>query len=135
MNTQTKYHTLNRGYFIQTVQSFRKPFTAKEIADKLKENENPMGTSTIYRLLDEFSADGTLHKTLGPDNTAKYFYMKPCESENHLYLECEHCHRMFHIDCRHLRGFSKHLAKKHSFEVSNARLIVTGTCSACQGKH
>ena len=131
MSTKTKYNTINRNYFLQTAQSFRKPFTAKDIADRLRENENPMGTSSIYRFLEEFSSDGTLHKTLGEDNTATYFYFKPCTDENHLYLECEKCHHMHHIDCRHLRGFSKHLAKKHSFAISNANLIIRGTCENC----
>lgn len=127
-----RYHSLNRDYFIQTAQSFREPFTAKEIFNRLRENENPMGTSTIYRLLDEFSSDGTLRKTLGPDNTAKYFYIKPCQNENHFYLECEKCHHMYHIDCHHLRNFAKHLAKKHLFTVTNANLTITGICEQCQ---
>ena len=135
MANQIKYHTLNRDYFLQTAQSFRKPFTAKEIADRLKDNENPMGTSTIYRLLDEFSSDGTLHKTLGPDNTAKFFYLKQCENENHLYLECEKCHHMFHIDCRHLRGLAKHVAKKHYFDITSSNLIIPGICGNCQEKN
>ncbi len=134
MANQIKYNTLNRNYFLQTAQSFHKPFTAKEIADRLKENENPMGTSTIYRLLDEFTSDGVFHKTLGPDNTAKYFCPKQCSNENHLYLECEQCHRMFHIDCRHLHSFAKHIAKKHFFSITNSNLIIPGICSDCQEK-
>ena len=134
MANQIKYNTLNRNYFLQTAQSFHKPFTAKEIADCLKENENPMGTSTIYRLLDEFTSDGVLHKTLGPDNTAKFFCPKQCSNENHLYLECEQCHCMFHIDCRHLHSFAKHIAKKHFFSITNSNLIIPGICSDCQEK-
>ena len=131
MAEKTKYNTLNRNYFLQTVQTFRQSFTAKDVADKLKDNENPMGTSTIYRFLDEFTSDGTLRKALGEDNTARYFYFKPCENENHFYLECEKCHSLIHLDCKHLRGFSKHLTKKHSFQISNCSLIIAGICADC----
>ena len=131
MAEKTKYNTLNRNYFLQTVQTFRQSFTAKDVADKLKDNENPMGTSTIYRFLDEFTSDGTLRKALGEDNTARYFYFKPCENENHFYLECEKCHSLIHLDCKHLRGFSKHLAKKHSFQISNCSLIIAGIRADC----
>ena len=126
-----KYNTINRNYFLQTIQSFHKPFTAKEIMDRLKENENPMGSSTVYRFLDEFSSDGTIRKIVGEDNTTKYFYFKPCTDENHFYLECEKCHRMTHIDCRHLKNFAKHLSKKHDFKVSNYSLVITGVCASC----
>ena len=132
MSSRTKYHTINRDYFLQTAQSFHKPFTAKEIAARLVENENPMGISTIYRLLDDFSAKGVLHKSLASDNTACYFYMKPCKNENHFYLECSKCHYMYHLDCRHLRGFSKHIAKKHLFKITNYNLIINGICEKCQ---
>ena len=126
-----KYNTINRNYFLQTIQTFRKPFTAKEVLERLKENENPMGTSTVYRFLDEFSSDGTIRKILGENNTVKYFYFEPCTDENHLYLECEKCHHMTHVDCRHLKGFSKHLSKKHDFKISNYSLVLTGLCADC----
>ena len=132
MPRHTKYHTINRSYFLQTAQSFRRPFTAKDIAEKLEKNENPLGTSTIYRLLDEFSSDGTLRKGLAADNSTSYFYMKPCKNENHFYLECNRCKRMFHVDCRHLRSFSKHIAKKHFFQVSGFELVINGVCANCQ---
>ena len=132
MAKQNKYHTINRDYFLQTAQSFRKPFTAKDIAAKLEDNENPMGTSTIYRFLEEFCADGTLRKTIGSDNTAEYFYLKPCDNDNHCYLECEKCHHIYHVDCKHLRGFSKHIAKKHFFELSSNNLTLTGICEHCR---
>ncbi len=131
MAKKAKYNTLNRNHFLQTVQSFHRPFSAKDIADKLQSSENPMGTSTIYRFLDEFTSDGILRKTLGEDNTARFFYFKPCNNENHFYLECERCHSFFHLDCKHLHSFSKHLAKKHSFQVSSYNLIITGTCANC----
>lgn len=131
MSGKTKYNTLNRNYFLQIVQTFHQPFTAKDVAQKLQYNENPMGTSTIYRFLDEFTSDGTLRKTLGNDNMAHYFYFKQCDNENHFYLECEKCHTLFHLDCKHLRSFSKHLAKKHSFQISNYSLIITGICDNC----
>ena len=134
MEDASRNHNLNRDYFLQIAESLHRPFTAKEIAKIFVENENPMSASTIYRLLEEFSSSGILHKILGDNNTTRYIYLRPCSDENHLYLECERCHRIFHLDCTHLQRFKYHLAKKHSFIVLNHRLIIPGICAQCQEK-
>ena len=58
-----------------------------------------------------------------------YFHIK---NENHFYLECSKCHYIYHLDCRHLRSFSKHIAKKHLFKITNYDLIINGICEKCQ---
>ena len=133
MSRQSKYHSTNRDYLLQIVQRRNKPFTAKEIANDISE-QSPLSTSTIYRLLDEFTDDGTLRKKLGENPTAKYYYLAPCENKNHFYLECTNCHQIFHLDCRHIRNFAKHISKKHGFLISNYQLIISGLCANCQDK-
>lgn len=135
MEKKTKYHSVNRDFLMQVIQRFKKPFTAKDIADALADNESALSVSTIYRLLDEFTENGALRKVLGDNNTAKYYYLAPCENENHFYLECSKCHTIYHLDCRHLRSFTKHISKKHHFDVSNYQLIISGLCVDCQEQH
>lgn len=129
-----KYNTTNRQNFLQAAQSFKEPFSAKDIENALQKRNSPMGLSTIYRLLDDYSTDGTLRKLLGDDGATKYFFLEPCRKGDHFYLECEKCHQLTHVDCRHLHGFAKHLAKRHSFKISNYNLVVTGTCASCAEK-
>ena len=131
---QTKYNTQHRNHFLEAAQLFKEPFTAKDIEDSLRNSGNPMGLSTIYRLLNDYSTDGSLRKLVDKDGVVKYFYFKPCHHNDHFYLECEKCHQLTHVDCHHLRGFAKHLAKKHSFEISNYNLIVSGICTSCMEK-
>lgn len=132
MEKKTKYHSINRDYLIQAVQQYKKPFTAKELSDSLHKANAPLSTSTIYRLLDEFVTDGALRKSYAEDNTAKYFYVEPCNDDNHFYLECSKCHRIYHLDCKHLHTFAKHISKKHNFEISNYNLTISGLCSDCK---
>ncbi len=126
-----KYHTSNRSHFLKTAQLFNEPFTAKDLYDLSRKNGNQISLSTIYRLLDEYSTEDTLRKTVDKDGTVKYFFFKPCNSIDHFYLKCEKCRRLTHIDCHHLHGFARHLAKKHSFQVSNCNLVISGLCSSC----
>ena len=135
MEKKVKYHSVNRDYLIQVIQHFKKPFTAKEVCDAIAEDNNNLSVSTVYRLLDEYTTDGTLRKILGENNTAKYYYLAPCENENHFYLECTKCHNIYHLDCRHLRGFAKHVSKKHHFDISNYQLVISGLCANCQERH
>jgi len=125
-----KYHSTNRDRFATIIQHFGKPFTAKDIS----EADANLSTTTIYRLLEEFEADGLLRKELGADGYAIYYYLEPCENKNHFLLECEKCHKISHVDCRRLQGFAKHISKKHNFEISHYQLVIKGLCADCRAK-
>ena len=129
-----KYNTSNRSHFLETAQLFTEPFTAKDLYDLSRKNGNPISLSTIYRLLGEYSTKGSLCKIVDKGGTIKYFLFQSCNNDNHFYLKCEKCRRLTHIDCHHIHSFTKHLAKKHSFEVSNCNLVISGTCASCTRK-
>ena len=116
-----KYNTSNRSHFLETAQLFTEPFTAKDLYDLSRKNGNPISLSTIYRLLGEYSAKGSLRKIVDKGGTIKYFLFQSCNNDDH-------------IDCHHIHSFTKHLAKKHSFEVSNCNLVISGTCASCTRK-
>ncbi|MBR0134426.1 transcriptional repressor [Candidatus Saccharibacteria bacterium] len=124
MASNIKYHTNNRDKFDEIIKSFNRPFTAKDIPH--------LSTTTTYRLLDEYEKAGILKKVLGPDGSASYYYIEPCDDKNHLLLECTKCHTIYHIDCAHLHSFTKHISKKHGFEISNYQLVIQGVCEFCK---
>ena len=96
-----KNRILNRSYVMQMAQSFDTPFTAKDIVEKIESDGNHLGVTTVYRVLNEFVNDGLLRKTLGDNGSATFIHLDNCTNENHVYLECLNCHRIFHVDCRH----------------------------------
>lgn len=130
-----KNRILNRSYIMQIAQSFSTPFTAKDIVEKIDADGNHLGVTTIYRTLNEFVNDGLLRKTLGENGSATFIHLDNCPNENHVYLECLGCHRIFHVDCRHFNGFKRHAARKHGFDISSFQMTIPGYCAECQGAH
>ncbi len=134
MAERTKYHSTNRDFLLELIQHFPTTFTIKDIEDSLEQHNINISTSTIYRIFDNFVADGIVAKNLGENSTATYRYLEPCDKHSHCYLECTKCHRVFHTDCSHIDKLSKHLSKEHDFKMTNSNLTISGICAECQEK-
>ncbi len=128
----TKYHSTNRDIILSLVKSYEEPFTVKDLENKLLEQNKHLGISTIYRILDEYESAGFLKKSLGENNTANYRYIEPCNAKNHCYLECISCHKIHHLDCKQINSLSRHLNKKHDFELITSSLVIKGLCPNCR---
>ncbi len=132
INMSVKYHSTNKEFLLELIQHFPASFTIKDIEDSLSEHNISISTSTIYRIFDDFLADGIVSKNLGENSTAIFHYLEPCTKKDHSYLECIKCHRVFHIDCDHISKLSRHLSKEHNFQIVNSNLTISGICADCQ---
>jgi len=125
----------NRNYIMRIAQEFSTPFTAKDIANKIEQDGNHLGVTTIYRTLNEFVDSGLLRKSLGENNTATFIHLKECPNDDHVYLECLGCHKIFHIDCHHFSGLRRHISRQHHFDITNFQATIPGYCTECEKHH
>lgn len=123
---------MNRDFLLELIQHFPTAFTIKDVEESLQQHNISISTSTIYRIFDDFIADGIVAKSLGDDNSANFRYLEPCNKDSHCYLECAKCHKVFHIDCNHIDRLSKHLSREHNFKILNSNLTISGICATCQ---
>ena len=112
-------------------------YTAEEVAEILRgdsEGDAHCSVSTVYRLISRLCDEGVLHKH-ARDGSRKFYYqyVKGCECEAHLHLQCEGCGKIIHMDDATSEQVLLKVLMKNGFQVDPARALVPGLCSVCLG--
>lgn len=130
MSRSDTYNTKQKSQIIEIIKNTNKPFTIKEIHEKI----NEVGLTTIYRLIDKMIEEDKLKKYIGKEGKTYYQYLEKCDKENHFYLKCDSCGNMTHIDCDCINDLYKHILNNHKFKLSKKNIIINGLCNKCQGE-
>ena len=109
-----------------------KHFSIKEITDAVS-NKN-VGKSTIYRLIDKMTDDGSIRRFRGNNGkSVLYQYIgNYSECNSHFHLKCTKCGILIHLNCEHITSLNQHINKHHQFDIDTGKTILYGTCSACK---
>ena len=129
-----RYSTSNRKKIYKILeQSKGRTITAAEIDEKLKEMDNAVSISTIYRFLDSLQDDGTVIRYASEDGKTTYYQYVETGSgcEDHLHLKCIRCGNIQHLDCGFMEEISEHIQKDHGFTLLCKNSILYGLCSEC----
>lgn len=105
-----------------------------DISNYLKENQNEVNITTIYRYLDKLAKEGTVIKYVAEKgNQAVYQYVEQGHHcDEHLHLKCVKCGCIIHLECDFMREIAEHIKKDHGFELQCKNSIIYGMCSKCQ---
>ncbi len=123
-NTKQKNNILN--FFKNNEANL---FFAKDINNIFKNNDNKIGLTTIYRLLDSLVKDNVITIFYG-DFGKKYGYF-PCNNTNHYHLICNACGKIEHIECDQFSKLSNHLNTNHNFLLNEKEIFLKGRCKKC----
>lgn len=123
------YNTKQKEIIFEIIKKQKKEFTIKDIYNELKDKT---GLTTIYRLVDKLVDDKILSKTISNDNITYYNYLGECREENHIYLKCDICGLMEHIDCEYIGDLYNHILIEHKFKTNKDHIIINGICSKCE---
>lgn len=124
------YKTKQKNIILEIIKKEEKPFTIKEIYEKIK----GVGLTTVYRLVDKLVEEGIIDKYIGKEGKNYYQYLEKCEKSNHFYLKCEVCGSLTHVDCDCIEKLSLHITKNHKFKPSKNKIIIDGKCYKCKEK-
>lgn len=127
MNRSESYNTKQKETIINFIKKQKYEFTIKDIHDKNNEN---VGLTTIYRVVDKLISEGRIRKSI-KNNIIYYQYLEKCNNENHFYLKCDTCGKVFHTDCACIERMSSHIIKDHGFKLNTNNIIISGTCQKC----
>ena len=122
------YNTKQKELILDTIKKHEKEFTIKEIHEELKETT---GLTTIYRLVDKLVSEEVLSKIIKSDNTTYYQYLGDCHEKNHVYLKCDSCGNLIHVDCECIKDLNNHISKDHGFKTTDSHIIINGLCKDC----
>ncbi|MFW5786823.1 MAG: Fur family transcriptional regulator [Halanaerobiales bacterium] len=104
-----------------------KPLTASEIGKRLKEKNNTVRLSTIYRNLNKFKEAGILKKLNFADLEKKY----ELNMDHHQHLICIKCGEIKKIECP-LKEYEEKIMEVTKYKVIRHDVELYGICPACQ---
>ena len=113
-----------------------KCFSVEELyaeMEKLYNHDELPGKSTIYRLIQQMTAEGTVKRML-KEHSRKFAYQiaagEHCAS--HLHLKCMDCGRLLHMDDNESLKIMTEVLKKNHFAVDGKETVLVGKCDNCK---
>lgn len=131
--TKKVYSTNAKKCIEKYINRTKDSFDAQKLYQLMKENDEKIGLTTIYRHLSELTKKGILKQTYNKNNVATYQYLEECDNTNHFYLKCNKCGTLIHIDCDCILQLQSHILNNHEFKADNKNIIISGMCKKCLG--
>ena len=110
--------------------------TAEGLCAMLRDDGNPVGQATVYRVLKTLETEGMVKRLFVSDNAgACYQYVgdRP-ECNQHYHLVCESCGGVLHVESRILERFIDEMHRDNGFSIDRKRLSFYGRCGDCGGE-
>lgn len=102
-----------------------------DIVNYLKQNNTPVGVTTVYRHLQKLSDAGIITKYSVDNESGACYQYNEKNCKMHFHLKCVSCNELFHSECNYLQTVQEHIFSHHGFCVDNSRTVFYGTCSKC----
>lgn len=125
-------NTTQRNLVLDALKAAGSALTADEIYIRLSEKKEAISLSTIYRILDVFSAKGLILKT-SIFNEKKFVY-EINEAEHKHYLICARCNKKIGVSHCPLHALEKSLEQETNYKIVGHKLDIYGYCPECQKK-
>ncbi len=122
------YHTKQKKVIYDLIENMNCAFTVKDIYQKVSSD---ISSATVYRFIDQLVSDGVLSKYEGKDHSIYYQYIKHCDCLNHVYLRCDKCGSLVHVECDFMEELSEHIFYHHQFFPNKDHIIINGICKNC----
>ena len=117
--------TIQRAAVLEFLQDNPEHPTAEEIYQSLSGVYPALSRATIYNTLDLLKQHGLIQEITIERNKAHYDY----HIDPHHHFLCSHCARIYDVAMEKAPFEREELLDGH--KVKEARLYITGTCSAC----
>lgn len=131
MRKEGGYKTHQRDIILELLKNHtEKHMSAEEISEKLRQNGEKVGISTVYRYLEKLYCEGRVQKYTADKQSAKYT-LSDMRCRSHFHMKCASCGEFFCADCDFLDKLSEHISGEHGFLVDPSKTIFYGTCKVC----
>lgn len=131
----SNYNTRQKNIIKDSIKSINSEFTIKELKEYLDNNDIKVGLTTIYREIEALVDNGEVIPIVNGAKILSYQYFEPCCHPDHIYLKCNDCGKVIHIDCHFIDDLSNHIMKDHNFDIDHSKTVLNGKCSSCIKKN
>lgn len=118
-----KYDTKQKHHIINCLKDINIALSVKEITQVLNDANLNVGTTTIYRCLNELENEKKLKKVVD-NNEAKYVFLGDCFYE-HIHMICKKCGGLSHIEIENIE-----LIEDVELDLFESSLV--GLCKNCK---
>ncbi len=138
MEKKAQYKTKQRAELQEYLASTKgKHFTAADICAHFKNREKHIGTTTVYRRLEELVNAGEVKKYFIDETSSACFeYIgdgaPQAERCACYHLKCEKCGRLIHLECDEITALETHITEHHGFRIDPVRTVFYGICEDCE---
>ena len=132
MNTGKKYQTKQKELILQCMKEHADSYiTIPQLEQLLKDKEQKVGLTTIYRNLDRLECERRLTKvSIEGYHGACYKYL-PEDEASLFYLKCEGCGTVANIQCPELEHLYSHVVEEHHIKINPVKTMFYGKCESC----
>ena len=113
------------------LEAFEQSNDAISTSDLVRQLNQKMNKTTVYRILQRLEDRGTLHSFTGKDGLKWYAKCKECASghqvNTHPHFQCKICGKVECIDL----GIS--IPSIPQYKIDTAELLLIGECKECAG--
>ena len=104
--------------------------SAQEIAERLREEGDRVGTASVYRALDLLHRAGLVQRVELGDGGARYEALIP-GGDHHHHVVCDRCGRITPFEDRALERAIDRLGARLRHRVSGHEIVLRGECPRC----
>jgi len=131
--------TSQRQVIIDTVFSTDQHFTAEQLLDWARKQDQSVSRATVYRTLPLLTESGLVHEMdFGKDY--KYYDPNYADSPNHNHLICQDCDRIVEFESDKIDKLQDEISQSLGFSLKAQQLRLTAACDelkrlgACKNK-
>ena len=103
--------------------------SAEEIYLLARRQHPRLSLATVYRMLRRLKESGLVRELQLGDNCHHYEIKR---AEGHQHMVCLGCGRVIEFTCNHYKEVHSDLADQYGFEITGARVKLSGYCTDCQ---
>lgn len=134
-----KYNTKQRELILKYLcEKEGEHVKAEDILEYLKNNDTPVGKSTVYRYLEALVEQNLVRKyTIEEGKGACYQFIGNDDTHHckeHYHLKCSDCGELFHVSCEFMDEINEHILNEHNFVIDKSKTVFYGTCEKCRKK-
>ncbi len=124
-----KRKTIQRALTLKAVQTMQSHPTADEIYEEVSAGHPSISRGTVYRNLNQLSADGEIRDMKVPGGADRFDHC----CHNHYHVQCLKCNRVFDVDMDYIHNLAEGIKNSRGFLFTGYDLMFKGICPACNG--
>ena len=123
-----------RSAVVETLATLGCSVTAKEIADRLREEGEDVGVASIYRTLDLLDRLRLARRVDAAEGVARYEPIDP-SGDHHHHIVCEHCGQVTAFEGAVLEAAIEQLSRRVEYAIDAHDVTLRGKCPSCSSRN